>query len=490
MLFGGAKMKKINWDSRIVQFNELVIDVLIVIASLLLVMYTFTLFDYMDIDFFDFKNFDFDLLLLILGGVSLLIFRVYNVSLTRNGYFDVIKKILISLIIINFAFGFVLYFIVSIDIPLTILIYSFILQVVFFTAYKKIFFAFMKKVNIKDVLIFGIESQVDDLFKKMMLGSERYINVKYLVYEKDQDCDSQLKEVYNLINYVDNVYLTANLSEHKKNTIIQFCIEKGKKFYLVPKIYELAIINARIDQIGDVLAYEVTRLELSLEDKFIKRVFDILVSLIGIIITSPIMLFFGLLIKISDRGPIFFKQERLTYKNKKFTLIKLRTMVANAEKNTGPIFASENDPRVTKLGNFLRKTRIDELPQFFNILKGDMSLVGPRPEREFFVEQFKKEKPDYVFRMNAKAGVTGLAQALGKYNTSFEDKLRFDLYYIRNYSIFQDIYILFHTIKAVFDEDSSQGLSTDLELGELMDKMERKITTENEEQGIYRVYQK
>jgi len=133
-------------------------------------------------------------------------------------------------------------------------------------------------------------------------------------------------------------------------------------------------------------------------------------------------------------------------------------MIPDAEKHTGPVLASENDPRITKLGLFMRKTRIDELPQFFNILKGEMSIVGPRPEREFFVEQFVKENPNYKYRLNVKAGVTGLAQSLGKYNTTFEDKLRFDLYYIRNYSFLEDIKILLYTIRTVFDSDSTQGL--------------------------------
>ncbi len=483
-------MKKINWDSRFVQLNELLFDIIVVVCSYLIIMYAFVYFDYIDKSVLHISNFGLNILIIVLSIVSLMVFRVYNISLTRNGYFEAMKKILFSLIVVNFSAGIVFLIIVDFEVPITVVGYSFIIQILLFSSYKRIFFIFLKKVNIKDVLIVGTDSQVDDLLKKILLGSERYINVKYLVYEREQENEEQLHKIYELIDYVDNVYLTANLTETKKNAIIQFCIEKSKKFYLIPKIYELAIKNARIDQIGDVLAYEVTRLELCLEHKVIKRTFDIAISLIGIIITGPIMIFFGLLIRFSDGGPVFFKQERLTYKNKKFTLIKFRTMIVDAEKNTGPVLATAKDPRITRLGNFLRKTRIDELPQFFNIIVGDMSLVGPRPEREFFVEQFKKENPDYAFRMNAKAGVTGLAQALGKYDTSYEDKLRFDLYYIRNYSLFHDIFILFHTVRAVFDETSSKGLSASLSLRELMEKLNYRIVLENEVNAVFRVYQK
>ena len=143
----------------------------------------------------------------------------------------------------------------------------------------------------------------------------------------------------------------------------------------------------------------------------------------------------------------------------KFALYKFRTMIPNAEKETGPVLATSEDKRITKLGKFLRASRIDELPQLLNIIKGDMSIVGPRPERDFFIKQFTQENNEYPHRLKVKAGVTGLAQALGTYNTNFNDKLRFDIYYITNYSFFSDINILLQTVMSIIDPDSSKGLS-------------------------------
>ena len=155
-------------------------------------------------------------------------------------------------------------------------------------------------------------------------------------------------------------------------------------------------------------------------------------------------------IKVMDGGRVFFKQERLTIDNKPFNIIKFRTMIENAESATGAVISGKDDPRVTKFGKLLRRTKIDELPQFFNVLVGDMSVVGPRSERPEFVTNFEKEIPGYSQRFAVKAGITGLAQVAGNYDTTPQDKLRYDLLYIKNYSILQDIKIIFSTVRAIF----------------------------------------
>lgn len=173
------------------------------------------------------------------------------------------------------------------------------------------------------------------------------------------------------------------------------------------------------------------------------------------------MLVVSILIKIDSRGPIFFKQDRVTENGKTFYVYKFRTMVENAEKLTGPVLATDNDPRITKIGNILRATRIDEIPQIINVFSGNMSIVGPRPERQFFIDQYLESTPEFAFRTAVKAGITGLAQVSGKYTTTFEDKLRYDLMYIKNYSFLLDMKILFKTIKVVFTKEASAGLSED-----------------------------
>jgi lipopolysaccharide/colanic/teichoic acid biosynthesis glycosyltransferase len=163
------------------------------------------------------------------------------------------------------------------------------------------------------------------------------------------------------------------------------------------------------------------------------------------------------LIKL-DGGKVFYVQERLTEGGKVFKMIKFRTMIPDAEKISGPVLAEHNDPRITSIGRFMRAVRFDELPQLLNILKGEMSIVGPRPERLYFTEQFVKDMPEYKYRLKVKAGLTGLAQVEGKYNTSAEDKLRYDLIYINNFSIWNDIVIILQTIKILFMKSSTEGV--------------------------------
>ncbi|MDT3766192.1 sugar transferase [Priestia filamentosa] len=180
-----------------------------------------------------------------------------------------------------------------------------------------------------------------------------------------------------------------------------------------------------------------------------KNFFDFFVALIGLIITSPIIILFSILIKLESKGPVFYKQERVGINGKPFYIIKLRSMFVNAEEN-GAQWASKNDPRVTRMGVFIRKTRIDELPQLFNVLKGEMSLIGPRPERPMFTEKFNEEIPGFVERLSVKPGITGWAQINGGYDISPREKLTLDKHYIRNISLLLDFKILIRTVIVCF----------------------------------------
>ena len=190
----------------------------------------------------------------------------------------------------------------------------------------------------------------------------------------------------------------------------------------------------------------------------VKRTGDIILSLIGIILTSPIMLVVAILIHSYDTGPVFYKQERYTIHKKVFKVIKYRSMIVDAEKNTGARLASENDDRITPIGHFIRSTRIDEIPQFFNILKGDMSFVGPRPERPEIHEEYCEKVPEFDFRLSVKAGLTGYAQVFGKYNTTTYDKLKFDMIYVQKASILLDMQLILLTLRVVFQKESTEGV--------------------------------
>ena len=210
---------------------------------------------------------------------------------------------------------------------------------------------------------------------------------------------------------------------------------------------------------------------MKLEEKLIKRAFDIVASLVAIILSAPIMLVVAILIKKDDGGRIFYKQERITENYRPFNVIKFRTMVENAEEISGATLSTKDDPRITKIGKKLRSLRLDELPQLFNIFIGDMSFVGPRPERDVFIQEYVKEVPEFVYRLNVKAGLTGLAQVRGKYNTTPQDKLKMDLLYINTFTFLNDIKICFLTLKVMFTKESTEGIDGEVKNKEVFEEL-------------------
>lgn len=188
----------------------------------------------------------------------------------------------------------------------------------------------------------------------------------------------------------------------------------------------------------------------------VKRLFDLLVGFVGSIISLPIVLIFAFIVKVTSSGPAFYRQERVGYMGSTFNVIKLRSMYQNAESKTGAVWAKKDDPRITTIGKFMRKTRIDELPQFWNVLKGDMSLVGPRPERPVLTEEFSKDIPEFPKRLRIIPGITGYAQINGGYDISPKDKCKLDNYYIEHYSLMFDIRILFGTIRIILTGDGAR----------------------------------
>lgn len=227
---------------------------------------------------------------------------------------------------------------------------------------------------------------------------------------------------------------------------------------LVPTLYEISCSKMYLWQIDDLPTQRVSRMLLTLEQRILKRMLDIVVSLIALILLSPVMLVTAVIVKLDSPGPIIYSQVRVGRFGKEFKVHKFRSMRQDAEAKTGPVLAGENDPRITKFGHFMRATRLDELPQLINVLKGEMSIVGPRPERPFFVEQFIKEKPEYAYRHNVKPGITGLAQIAGKYNTTAYDKLVYDLIYIQNVSVMYDLTLMLQTLKVLITKESTEGV--------------------------------
>ena len=242
----------------------------------------------------------------------------------------------------------------------------------------------------------------------------------------------------------------------ERTAIIDFCYRNLKNIYFNPKISDIIEQAGKTAIIDDIPFFSWQFHVLTFEQRIAKRIMDIIISLIVLIITSPVFLVSAVLIKKYDGGKVFFKQKRATVNGKVFEIYKFRTMKENVENKSTFV----GDDRITPIGKKLRKYRIDELPQLVNIIKGDMSLVGPRPEMLENVDEYTKNLPEFVYRLRMKAGLTGYAQIIGKYNTSSRDKLMLDLLYIENYSLLKDIQLLFRTVLVIFKaEDSTQAFA-------------------------------
>lgn len=281
-------------------------------------------------------------------------------------------------------------------------------------------------------------------------------------YQITSVADYRQEDLFALIQKNDSVFIYGVPAEIKSQ-IIDYAYKHFINIYLQTELADVVVNYAKYMVLDDLSMLCSTTKELSLEQKFLKRTIDILVSGVALLLLSPIILVEAIAIKLGDHGPVFYKQERMTIGGRKFNVLKFRTMIVDAEKKTGAMLSTKNDSRITPVGKFLRATRMDELPQFINVLKGDMSIVGPRPERESIAEEYYKEIPEFAYRLRAKAGLTGLAQIAGKYNTTPKDKLMLDLMYIEKYSIWMDILLIFQTLKVFFKRDSTEGVDDKVE---------------------------
>ena len=265
------------------------------------------------------------------------------------------------------------------------------------------------------------------------------------------------EKLHRSIRAAESVMLIDVPSE-AKGYICEYCYKRGKEVYFTPDMADIVMNNAEHELIDDISMFSFESRGLTVEQRMVKRIFDFMLALIATIIVIPIMLIEACAIKLEDGGPVFYKQERATIGGKLFNVLKFRTMIVNAEKGGTAVLASKSDARITRVGAFLRKTRLDELPQLLNILNGDMSIVGPRPERPAIADEYEKDLPEFTYRLRVKAGLTGLAQILGKYNTTPKDKLVLDLMYIEKYSLKLDLKIMFQTIVVCLTPERTEGI--------------------------------
>ncbi len=363
-------------------------------------------------------------------------FETLKLSKTENILIVITSTTMIALSSAILAFS-----VRSFALPRSVIAIGFVIQTIVFIIIKfcmKLFYERMKKV--KNIAVFCsldiVEEVVENLFGTNTNNKEKLIYV------------TELKEFdLALLNNIDKVYIHDIYNSEILESCIHKCILKGIQVCIVPKSYEIAITKSNLILSSEVPVIKITQVGHSLEYMFIKRFIDIIFSITAIILCAPLLIIVYLTILITDGSGAIFKQKRVTRNNKEFYVYKFRTMVKDAEKHTGAVWASENDPRITKTGKFLRKYWLDELPQLFNILKGDMTIVGPRPERPELIREFVKEYPDFDMRTIVKCGLTGYAQVMAKYDATPQNKLKLDLFYILNANIFMDINIMILTAR-------------------------------------------
>ena len=253
--------------------------------------------------------------------------------------------------------------------------------------------------------------------------------------------------------------LINDLPAKEHNLVLKHCFDMDKRVYFVPKISDIIVKSSQELNVIDSPLFLCRNMGMGTLRRSIKRFADVVLSALALVVTSPVFLVTAILIKAEDGGSVFFRQERCTVGGERFQILKFRSMVMDAEKDGRPMPAEENDDRITKIGRRIRRNRIDELPQLINILRGEMSIVGPRPERVEHVEAYTKEIPEFTFRSKVKGGLTGYAQVYSKYNSTALDKLKLDVIYIMHYSLLLDIQIIFETIKILFRKESTEGFS-------------------------------
>ncbi len=376
-------------------------------------------------------------------------YKSFDIGISRKGSLKL--SYTISLIIVN-VFTYIVLCLISRAIlnPLPMIVLTIVQIIVGYLLYDLADRVYHSIYPSRHTVIIYADSEYDiNVAKKFNDRKDRY-TIKSVIKES---------EGYDAIVAEIDKYPTViigSLELNNRQRIFEYAYERKKRIFLIPSVEDVIMRSSEITQIGDSVAHLVKDRTMSLEQLAIKRLFDIAFSGLFLLLTSPITLITALIIKMYDRGPVFFKQKRLTRNNEIFEILKFRSMGVDAEKD-GAQFTTENDERITPIGKFIRRTRIDEIPQFINVLKGDMSVVGPRAERVENYDLYSKETPKFYYRTRVKAGITGHAQIYGRYNTNPEDKVRMDVYYIENFSFWNDIKLILSTVKVVFEAHATEG---------------------------------
>lgn len=303
----------------------------------------------------------------------------------------------------------------------------------------------------------------------IIYGDAEKLRVYKKVIEKQRrdfivvDAVSQYEQTGTLIDAINKVQSVffLDVEETKQEGFLEYCYLNGKYAYILPTFSRVLIHTAGTIWLSNTPVFSLTKPEPDTGTLVIKRLIDMVASSLAIIISSPVMLIVSIAVRLHDGHPAIYKQERVTKGGRRFNIYKFRSMVPDAEDDGIPRLTAKDDPRITSVGQFIRRTRIDELPQLFNVFTGAMSMVGPRPERPEIAKMYEDAYPNFAFRTKVKAGITGLAQIYGRYNTAPEDKLFLDIMYIETFSIWQDLKLMMQTVSVLFKPASTEGIDGD-----------------------------
>ncbi|PTQ57314.1 MAG: Bacterial sugar transferase [Candidatus Carbobacillus altaicus] len=388
-----------------------------------------------------------------------ILFSMYGLyTIARKTLLDIVFSLGLSLFFLQLIVTTSTFFIREFAFPRSILIIAFFIQWFLLSVWRAIVLRVRRRVHgEKRILLIGSEEKLQKIGSSILGGQEGWYTIAHVL----SPTDLKIRHIEDFPEWhaADTIALSNDLDEKMKKGLIESALAAHKFVLIEPAMQDIVLSRPQLLLFHDVPMIALTEFSIPEDLKLVKRWMDTVLAFTMLLVTFPLMLVVAALIKLTSPGPVFYRQERVTEGGKTFMLIKFRTMVKDAEKRTGPVLATEKDPRITSVGRVLRATRLDELPQLINVLKGEMSLIGPRPERPHFIEQFSKELPAYSYRHQVKAGITGLAQVVGRYSTSAEDKLALDLFYIKNYSLLLDVRILFMTVKVVLSKEAASGVS-------------------------------
>lgn len=385
--------------------------------------------------------------------VLLLLHRLYGgLKIGIYKYWNLVYSHMISIIGVNiFSYVQVVLFDKKMHNPTALMamtVVDFILVMVWAWAYKKVYNTLFPKRKL--LLVYG-QNSMFHLMNRIDTREDKYEIAKIISIDKGIDLIIEQAEKYDGI-------IIGNIPADMRNKLVKMCFCRDIRSYTLPKLSDILLRSSTELNIFDSPLYLSRNIGgLAWDQKLVKRMVDIIVASLLLVITSPFFLLIAILIRCTDPGPVLYTQKRLTEGGIIFNIYKFRTMVVDAEKKSGPIKAGDKDPRILPIGHILRATRLDELPQLINILKGEMSMVGPRPERPELTEIITRHIPEFEYRLKVKAGLTGYAQIYGRYCTTSYDKLKLDLTYIRNYSVWLDLKLILMTPKVLFMKESTDG---------------------------------